>query len=81
MTALTFKRDRIGGVDGAFFSDGPALVRFDSTGSVFLTLNPHKAGATFTRVTHPDYEWAGSYKTFKQLAQMFVEEGDESATN
>ena len=77
MTTLTFRNDRIGGVHWAFFSDGPALVRFDSTGSVFLTLKPYEPGATFTRVTHPDYEWASDFAAFRKLATDFVAEGDE----
>ena len=78
-TMLTFRRDRIACIDWAFFSNGPALVRFTESGSVFFTNAPNKPGAFYKPVFNPAYDWAGSYTSFKELAQRFVDEGNEMA--
>jgi hypothetical protein len=89
MSAITFRRDRIGMVDWAFLprpeseGGGPsvfALARFADNGRTALVREPFKPGGGAERwipITNPKYDHAPTFAAFKRLAEAFVAESEE----
>lgn len=75
---MRYAQDKIGGVDWAFLPDSIfSLARFTSTGKVFLVANATKPSyreGSFIPVSNPRFEYAESFKAFKDLAESFVAE-------